>query len=84
MIGVTCLHMAAKFEEIYPPHIRAFAESTNDSVSTEQIIQQEFKICNLLDWNFDQFQTPYIWATWFMKRWDEYVDESLSYLKQQF
>jgi hypothetical protein len=25
-----------------------------------------------------------VWATWFMSRWDEYVDESLSYLKQQF
>ena len=84
LIGVTCLHMAAKFEEIYPPHINQFAESTNDSVTADQIIQTEYKICNVLDWNFDQFQTTNIWASWFMKRWDEYVDESLSYLKQQF
>jgi len=27
--------MAAKFEEIYPPHIKSFAESTNDSVSVD-------------------------------------------------
>lgn len=33
LIGVTCLHMAAKCEEIYPPHIKSFAESTNDSVT---------------------------------------------------
>jgi hypothetical protein len=30
--------MAAKFEEIYPPHIRSFAETTNDSVTVEQIV----------------------------------------------
>ena len=76
--------MDAKFEEIYPPHINAFAESTNDSVSGDQIVAQEYKVCELLGWNLAQYQTPYTWATWFMNRWDEYVDESLSYLKQQF
>ena len=74
--------MAAKIEEIYPPHIRSFAESTNDSVITDQIVAQEYKICALMNWNFEQFITHHTWATWFMKRWDEYVDESLSYLKQ--
>ena len=73
--------MAAKIEEIYPPHINSFAESTNDSVTPGQIIAQEYKVCNQLNWNFEQFITSYTWATWFMKRWDEYVDESLSYLK---
>ena len=33
LIGVTCLHMAAKMEEIYPPHTNAFVESTNNSVT---------------------------------------------------
>ena len=83
-VGITCLHMAAKIEEIYPPHIKSFAESTNDSVSAEDMIQEEFEISAVLDWNFEQFQTPYLWTTWFMKRWDEYVDDSLSYLMQQF
>ena len=35
LIGVTCLHIAGKIEEIYPPHIKAFAESTNDSVTAQ-------------------------------------------------
>ena len=84
LVGITCLHMAAKIEEIYPPHIQSFVESTNDSVTSEQIISKELEICAVLDWNFDQFQTYNQWTTWFMKRWDEYVDDSLSYLKQQF
>lgn len=35
LIGVTCLHIAAKIEEIYPPHINAFIESTNNSVTQQ-------------------------------------------------
>ena len=55
MIGITCLHMAAKMEEIYPPHINSFAESTNDSVTTEQMNSTEVKVCSVLKWNFDCF-----------------------------
>ena len=36
-IGITCLHMAAKIEEIYPPHIKFFSESTNDSVCIDEM-----------------------------------------------
>ena len=75
--------MAAKLEEIYPPHIKSFAESTNYSVTDEDIVKQELEICQVLGWNFE-FQTHVEWATWFMKRWDTYVDDSLSYLKHQF
>lgn len=72
--------MAAKLEEIYPPHIKSFSESTNDSVTEDDIVQQEIDICLVLKWNFE-FQTHFEWASWFMKRWDTYVDDSLSYLK---
>ena len=76
--------MAAKIEEYQPQHIKSYAESTNDTVTTEQIIEMEIKVCETLGWNFDNQITFFDWATWFMQRWDDYVDESLSYLKQQF
>lgn len=41
LVGITCLHMAAKIEEIYPPHIKAFIESTNDSVTINQMKAME-------------------------------------------
>jgi len=44
----------------------------------------EIEVCQTLEWNLDQFQTFYEWTTWFMQRWDDYVDDSLSYLKHQF
>ena len=76
--------MASKIEEIYPPHINLFSESTSDSVTSEEIIEQELKVCDILGWNFNGNQTMVDWTTWFMQRWDDYVDESLSYLKHQF
>jgi len=84
LIGITCLHIASKIEEIYPPHIAAFVESTNNSVNETQMIDLEFKICNIFDWKLTRILTLHDWATWYMKEWDRYVDGSLSYLKQQF
>lgn len=81
MVGITCLHMAAKVEEIYPPHITCFSTSTNDSVSTDQMNRMEIRILQTLNWNLENFQTYFLWTQWFMQRWDSYVDESLSYLK---
>lgn len=48
------------------------------------MIGLEFKISQVFDWNYSQFMSLYDWATWYMKQWDQYVDNSLSYLKQQF
>ena len=78
------MHMAAKIEEIYPPHINAFIESTNNSVSQAQMAEQEIKLCWSLGWNFDSFVSCYEWASWFMYRWDAYVDSTLAYLKNDF
>ena len=84
LIGITCLHIAAKLEEIYPPYIKSFAESTDNSVTVDDINATELKICTALKWNFDNTQTYVLWTHWFMQRWDDYVDNSLSYLKEQF
>lgn len=76
--------MAAKIEEIYPPYVKFFSEATNDTVSIEEINLFETKIGECLNWNFDSFTTLFEWTSWFMQRWDDYVDSSLSYLKHQF
>lgn len=45
--------MAAKIEEIYPPHIKSFAESTDNSVTIDQMNKMEFRVSSVLNWNFD-------------------------------
>ena len=84
LVGITCLHVAAKIEEIYPPHIKAFIESTNDSVTIDQMRAMEQSIATGLQWKLDCQVTAYEWASWFMSRWDSYVDEALGYLKSEF
>jgi hypothetical protein len=62
----------------------AFVESTSNLVTIDEIKDQEIQIGKALKWRFDFFITNFEWASWFMSRWDNYVDETLSYLKSQY
>ncbi|GAX81523.1 hypothetical protein CEUSTIGMA_g8951.t1 [Chlamydomonas eustigma] len=41
LIGVTCMWLAAKYEEIYPPNVADFCYITDNTYSREQMIQME-------------------------------------------
>ena len=62
----------------------AFVEPTSNLVTIDDIKDQEIEIGAALKWKFDFFITNYDWASWFMARWDYYVDETLSYLKSEY
>ncbi|XP_039276323.1 G1/S-specific cyclin-E1 [Nilaparvata lugens] len=49
LIGVTCLFIAAKMEEIYPPKIVEFAYVTDGACNDEDILQQEIVILKTLN-----------------------------------
>lgn len=51
LIGVSCLFIAAKVEEIYPPKISEFAYITDGACSEEDILRQELAILATLQWN---------------------------------
>lgn len=42
--GITCLTIAAKMEEIYPPKIAQFAEVTDGACTEEDIFNMEIAI----------------------------------------
>jgi cyclin B len=48
LVGITCLFIAAKYEEIYPPDLRDFVHVTNDAFTEQQIIDMEMSILNTL------------------------------------
>lgn len=50
LIGVTCLFIAAKVEEIYPPKINEFAYVTDNACHEEDILKQEIIILTTLKW----------------------------------
>jgi cyclin E len=51
LIGITCLFVASKVEEIYPPKLAEFAYVTDGACSEEDILQQEILVLQALNWN---------------------------------
>lgn len=51
LIGITCLFVASKVEEIYPPKLTEFAYVTDGACSEEDILQQEILLLQSLNWN---------------------------------
>lgn len=50
LIGITCLFIAAKVEEIYPPKLNEFAYVTDGACREEDILKQELVILTALKW----------------------------------
>jgi G2/mitotic-specific cyclin-B, other len=50
LVGVTCMLISAKYEEIYPPYVKDFVYITDQAYTKEQILQQEAQILMSLDY----------------------------------
>lgn len=50
LIGITCLFIASKVEEVYPPKLTEFAYVTDAACTEEDILQQEVLILQALQW----------------------------------
>ncbi|CAO1351384.1 unnamed protein product [Diamesa hyperborea] len=51
LIGITCLFVASKVEEIYPPKLNEFAYVTDGACTEEDILQQEVLVLQALNWS---------------------------------
>ena len=51
LVGITALFIAAKYEEIYPPHIRDYVEVTDNTFSKYEILEMEGKMLLALNFN---------------------------------
>lgn len=51
LVGVTCLLIAAKYEEIYPPSVRKLTEICDNIYSRDDIIEMEAIILDTLEYN---------------------------------
>lgn len=41
LLGITCLFMACKYQEIYPPRMSKYVHVTDNSVTKDQMIRKE-------------------------------------------
>ena len=51
LIGVTCLWIASKYEEVYPPPVKHFVEMTDGAYTKKDLLRMEELIIKLLDFN---------------------------------
>lgn len=58
--GITCLFIAAKVEEVYPPKISEFAYVTDGACTAEDILLEELLILKILSWSI----TPITINSW--------------------
>ena len=58
LVGVTCMLIACKYEEIYPPIVKDFVYITDNAYSHQEILRMEQKILTSLDFNI---QITSIW-----------------------
>lgn len=72
LVGVCCLIISAKFEEIACPCIKTFAYCAGDAYESEEIIYFEQCLLNLLGWNL-KYPTLSMWGNMITLRWDNWV-----------
>jgi len=66
VLGVTCLFIAAKIEEIYPPKLQEFAYVTDGACSEDEITNMELVILKGLSWGLTPM-TPNSWVKLYMQ-----------------
>lgn len=50
-LGITALHIAGKYEEIYPPELKNILKITDEAVPRKDIIEMEFRVLNALQFS---------------------------------
>ena len=61
ILGVTCLFIAAKIEEIYPPKLQEFAYVTDGACAEDDILTMELVVLKQLNWSLSP-KTPNAWS----------------------
>lgn len=54
LVGITCLLIASKYEEIYAPQVDEFVRVTDDSYTRDEVLLMEEHILELLDFELTQ------------------------------
>ncbi|KAF4532007.1 hypothetical protein B566_EDAN006552 [Ephemera danica] len=66
LLGITCLFLAAKVEEIYPPKVAEFAYVTDGACSEAAILEHEMTVLTALEWELCPL-TPAGWLRFYLQ-----------------
>ncbi|RZC41568.1 uncharacterized protein BDFB_000160, partial [Asbolus verrucosus] len=66
LVGITCLYIAAKVEEIYPPNLSEFSYVCDGACKSKEMVSCELLILNSLGWEV-VLTTPSDWLNLYMQ-----------------
>ena len=76
LIGITCISLSAKIEEIQIPKLIEYSKSIEQkNMDINSIISMEQKICSTLKWKLIPI-TMETWLNWYTCQWDLFLDSS--------
>jgi len=81
LLGTTCLFIAAKYEEIYPPYADDFAFVTADTYQTSHVLEMEKLVLKVLKYNLTCPTVQQYLSIFHQK---SNVSESCRYISQYF
>ncbi|MCQ2819673.1 MAG: hypothetical protein MJ252_20605 [archaeon] len=73
LIGVTCLGIAAKIEEVQIPKLIEYSNSTENIYSIQDIIECEKEVLKVLQWKIVPI-TINCWLNWYICQWDLFIE----------
>ena len=82
LIGITCISISGKIEEVQIPKLKEYANSIDESFDIKDIIEMEQKLCLSLGWKLINVNIN-TWLNWYTCQWDLYID-SVDDIKSQF
>lgn len=80
LLGITCLFIAAKIEEIYPPKMSEFAYVTDGACNEPEITSKELVILKALNWDLCPM-TVNNWLTVYMQLYATHEKENSRQLR---
>ena len=81
LIGITCISISGKIEEVQIPKLKEYANSIDESFEIKDIIEMEQKICLTLGWKLINININ-TWLNWYICQWDLYI-ESVDDIKER-
>ena len=89
LIGITCISISGKIEEVQIPKLKEYANSIDESFNIKDIIETEQKLCLSLGWKLINVNIN-TWLNWYTCQWDLYIDsvddiksQLLKYIKEE-
>ena len=73
LIGVTCISISAKIEEVKIPKLKEYTDSIDNYYKIVDIINMEKRICCTLGWKLIPM-TISNWLNWYTCQWDLFID----------